>query len=194
MVLAVQMRMAGTQGLSSNTDFFVSATGSLFCSDLWTVLSLAVPCLQMGTACPVFALGLLGVISASAQEVQPLTEISLFLHRSLHSLVTSFSTRLLWGLKNLCHNLLNGILRRNRNTFFYRGQFIHHISLTMFFLISKTKLFLRGLCSYFMWSFLYFLKECCSKKVESKLTTKSKEVAVEMVMKPHSLSTLLKHL
>lgn len=31
-----------------------------------------------GKACPGFALALLGVLSASAQEVQPLTEMSLF--------------------------------------------------------------------------------------------------------------------
>lgn len=64
-VLAVQLRVPGTQALSSNT--LVSATLSPpFCSDLW------------GKACPVFAQTLLGVISASSQEVQPLTET--FLH------------------------------------------------------------------------------------------------------------------
>lgn len=66
-VLAVQLALPGTQALPSNT--LVSATISPhFCSNLW------------GKACTVFAQTLLGIISASAQEVQLLTVMSTFLY------------------------------------------------------------------------------------------------------------------
>lgn len=115
-VLAVQLRLPGTQALSSNT--LVSATISLhFCSDLWR------------NACPVFTQTLLRVISASAQEVQPLSNVTV--STPFFTFVGLQLCRLLWGVKNLHHHLLLG---GNRNSlgFLQRSAYPSHFTYNVF--------------------------------------------------------------
>lgn len=94
MGLAEQLRPASTQALSSNMDTFVSPKvkrWSLLLSWSLTVFLSAVSSAQMGKSCPVFAVVFLGAITASALEVQPLTQLSLFLHHFLHLFLSPVS-------------------------------------------------------------------------------------------------------
>lgn len=85
------------------------------------------------------------------------------------------------GGKNLHRHLLSSILGGNRNNlgFLQRSVYPSHF-ITMFFLISRNKVFIQGLCSYFTQSFLYHLKEWYGEKGESKHSKKTKEVSIEI--------------